>query len=91
MNWNRKLSVVAAIAYITVAWCVSGARAAFQMGVFCLLPLTFIWFSDTLRLPKASAPPATGSNPSAGMMIRVAGWMIMLLPALFLLAAWCLT
>ena len=91
MTWNRKLSLLVALAYIILAWYMGSGRAAFQMGLFSILPLACIWFSEAMGGYTGPTLRGAITNPSAGLMVCIAGWLVLLLPAIFLLAAWCLT
>ncbi len=85
------MSALVAAIYIAVAASLGGGASAFQMAIFCLLPLACIWFADAMRGYTGPTPRGAFISPSAGLMVCVAGWMIMLLPVFFLFAAWCLT
>lgn len=83
MNWNKLLSGLLAIAYVAIAAIHGGMKAAFEFAIFLILPLSCIWFSDAMGgytgsgLLQFSAPI---TKPSPGILIRVIGWVVLLLP-----------
>jgi hypothetical protein len=48
MTRNRLLSGVVAAIYIVVALCFGGAEAGLKIGLFLILPLACIWFSEPM-------------------------------------------
>ena len=83
MNWNRILSSLVAVIYMVMAAIHGGAELAFKFGLFLMLPLGCIWFSDAmggytgLGLLGYGAPI---TKQSPGMLVRVMGWIVLLLP-----------
>lgn len=83
MRWNRILSVLVAITYIVLAAVFSGGASAFKIGLFVILPLACIWFSDAMGgytgFFGAGGYPITQQSP--GIFVRIMGWVVLLLPA----------
>jgi hypothetical protein len=83
MNWNKILSGLVAIIYIVIAAIHGGAEMAFKIGIFLILPLGCIWFSDAmggyvgLGL-MAFDYPITKQSP--GLLVCIMGWVVLLLP-----------
>ncbi len=80
MNWNRILSGTVAAAYILTACFGSSAETGFKAALFVVLPLACIWFSEAMA--SYAGPTWRGSitNPSRGVVVCVAGWLLLLLP-----------
>ena len=82
MRWNRILSVLVAITYIVLAAIFSGGALAFKIGLFVILPLACIWFSDSMGGYTGFLPlgdyPITQQSP--GILVRIMGWVVLLLP-----------
>lgn len=90
MNWNRILSILVAATYITLAAIFSGAEPAFKIGIFVMLPLACIWFSDAMGGYTGLGmlwfdAPITQKSP--GILIRILGWIILLLPVTMIIIA----
>jgi hypothetical protein len=81
MNWNKTLSGLLAVAYIVVALVHDGAKTAFVFAIFLMLPLGCIWFSDAMGGYKGGfAMSAPITYPSPGFLVRIVGWVLLLLP-----------
>ena len=89
VSWNRVLSSLVAIAYVVLALIFRGGEAAIKVGFFVLLPLTCIWFSDAMGRYTgffgAGGYPITQQSP--GILVRVMGWVVLLLPVVFVAIA----
>ena len=82
MNWSRILSSLVAITYIVLALIFIGSAAAFKIGLFVILPLMCIWFSDVMGAYTGFLPlgdyPITQQSP--GLLVRIMGWVVLFLP-----------
>jgi hypothetical protein len=85
MNWNRILSSLVAVIYIVIAAILGGAEFAFKIGLFLILPLACIWFSDAMGGYTglglmAYDYPITKQLP--GILVCIMGWGVLFLPAI---------
>jgi hypothetical protein len=87
LGWNRFLSGLLALIYILGASLVAGAEGGFKIGLGVILPLTCIWFSDEMGGYTGSAGSIWISAPSPGIIVRILGWLVLLLPVIFLIIA----
>lgn len=88
-NWQRKLSLVIAIAYLIIWPIMSRAKSAAHLmvdlliGIICLaLPLACIWFGDELGgfyYPDGK-PDSDITAPSPGKLVIIGGWILLFLP-----------
>jgi hypothetical protein len=88
LSWNRILSALLAVIYFIAALLTGGPEAGFKVLGFVILPLACIWFSEAMggyTGPTASMPITA---PSPGIMVCIAGWVLMLLPVVFVIIAW---
>ena len=85
LNWNRALSGWQAAFYVIGAFLDVGAEAGFKVIAVVTLPLACIWFSDAMG---GYTGPTTGlwiTAPSPGVFVCILGWMLLLLPLVFLI------
>jgi len=85
MNWNRILSGLVAVIYVVIAAVLGGTELAFKMGIFLILPLGCIWFSDAMGGYTglglmAYDYPITKQSP--GILVCIMGWVVLLLPVI---------
>jgi hypothetical protein len=83
MTWNRTASAILAIAYIIIAIIAHRPGLAIETGVFVILPLACIWFSEAMGRYTglgglAYGYPITGESP--GILVCFMGWIVLLLP-----------
>ena len=81
-DWNRILSGVLAVAWISLSTIAAGLRG-FLMSVLQLaLPLACIWFPDVLGSMASSLPGPLSNVPirqaSPGCAVRFMGWVVLL-------------
>lgn len=82
MSWNRILSGLLAATYIVVALCGGGAEVAFKAALFVILPLACIWFSEAMGGYTGPSWRAAITAPTPGVFVCIAGWLLLLLPAI---------
>jgi hypothetical protein len=82
MIWNRILSGLLAVAYVAVAAYGGGAEAAFKTALFVVLPLACIWFSEAMGGYTGPSWRAAITAPTPGVFICIAGWLLLLVPAI---------
>ena len=72
-----------AVVYIVIAAIHGGAESAFKFGLFVILPLGCIWFSDAMGGYTglgllAYDYPITKQSPR--LLVCIMGWVVLLLP-----------
>jgi hypothetical protein len=80
MNWNRILSGLLAVIYVTTAFATSGAKAGFEVLIFVILPLACIWFGDEMGGYTGASWGGAITDETPGLLVRIAGWLLLLLP-----------
>jgi hypothetical protein len=80
MSWNRILSGLLAVSYIVFAFFVDGAKGAFILALFAILPLACIWFSEAMGGYIGPVWRGSITDSSPGVLVCVAGWLLLLLP-----------
>ena len=80
LNKNRFLSSLVACVYVVVGLLAGGGGGGFIAFLFVILPLACIWFSDAMGgfTGIAGSIGVTASSP--GLLICIAGWVLLLLP-----------
>jgi len=81
MSWNRILSGLLAVSYVVLASCVAGAKGAFILTLFAILPLACIWFSEAMGGYIGPVWRGSITHSSPGLFVSIAGWLLLLLPA----------
>jgi len=81
MSWNRILSGLLAAVYIVVAFLGGGAKGAFTLALFVILPLGCIWFSNAMGGYIGPVWRGAITHPTPGLVVCIAGWLLLLLPA----------
>ncbi|MGZ4963770.1 MAG: hypothetical protein ACXWDN_02950 [Limisphaerales bacterium] len=83
MNWNRAISAVVAIVYVVLALILRGPVSALEVGIFAVLPLACIWFSEAMGSYTGLGGLAYGypiTKESPAVLVCVLGWIVLLLP-----------
>ncbi len=75
----RILSLAISGWYLYGAYSRSGQEAAIKIGLFLLVPLSFIWFSRILSRIIGSVVP----GKPGGCFIKLVGWILLLIPFLY--------
>jgi hypothetical protein len=86
-NISRVLSLVIALFYlgITSYFALSPAKLFANlliMGGALLLPLACIWYGDELGEYVGTFPGPSINRKSPGWMVKLGGWVLLLLPAI---------
>jgi hypothetical protein len=84
LSRNRIFSGLLAILYIIVAALGGGAATAFNVGMFVVLPLACIWFSEPMGRYVGPGWRGVITTPTPATLVCIAGWLLLLLP----LAVW---
>ncbi len=81
MTWNRASSLIVAIAYLLFFF-IDGSEGTWPiMLAFLMLPLMCIWFGAELGDFTGLGPHLIYiSNSSPGILIRIIGWVLLLMP-----------
>ena len=80
LSKNRALSGLLAVIYIVVAAFGGGAKAAFAVGMFVVLPLGCIWFSEPMGGYVGPAWRGAITSPTPAVFVCIGGWLLLLLP-----------
>jgi hypothetical protein len=84
LSWNRVLSVILAAIYVVVAFVTSGGEDGFRVLLAVLLPLACIWFGDAMGGFTGPAGTIGITAASPGLIVCILGWVILLLPIVFM-------
>jgi hypothetical protein len=78
------LSGVIAAIYVLAALVTTSAEHAFLALLFVIFPLACIWFGDAMGgfTGPAGTIGITASSP--GVVVRILGWVVLLLPVIFM-------
>ena len=85
MSWNRILSAAVAAIYVIGAFATGGGEAGFKVFGFVILPLACIWFGDAMGGFTGPAGSIGITAPSSGLFVCIAGWILLILPVLFII------
>jgi hypothetical protein len=80
MNWNRIISGLVAVIYLTLAFAHGGMEPALKFGLFLILPLFCIWFSDAMGGYTGLTSYMISISSSLGVRVCILGWLLLLLP-----------
>jgi hypothetical protein len=80
LSSNRVLSGVLAAIYLVMIFCFVGAEAGFKAGLFLLLPLACIWFSESMGGYTGPAWRGVITSPTPANFVCIGGWFLLLLP-----------
>ena len=84
IDWNRLLSFIIALLYLVIAYFIGGGEFAMKIILFLILPMAAIWFSDALGDITSSGPSIISFAPinrqSPGIIVKIAGWILLLSP-----------
>ena len=85
-NISRALSVVVASIYLGLAIYFSQQGTLtgnlLRMGMGLLFPLACIWFGDELGDYVGTLPGPAITHTTPGWMVKLGGWVLLLLPAI---------
>lgn len=85
LGWNRILSGSLAICYILGASAAGGAEGGFKILLCVTLPLACIWFGDAMGNYTGPSGSIWVTAPSPGVFVQILGWLVLLLPVIFML------
>jgi hypothetical protein len=85
LSKNRFISGLLAIGYIVFGSVAGGAEGGFMMFGFVILPLACIWFGDAMGGYTGLSWDIWITAPSPGLFVCIAGWILLILPILFII------
>jgi hypothetical protein len=84
LSKNRLFSAILAAIYVIGAFITVGGEGAFKVLIFLIFPLTCIWFSEAMGGYTGPSGSSWITAPSPGIIVCILGWIVLLLPALFM-------
>jgi hypothetical protein len=85
LNKSRIASSVLATIYIIGGFATEGGEGGFKVLAVVILPLACIWFGDAMGGFTGPAGSIGITAPSPGLFVCIAGWILLLLPILFII------
>jgi len=85
LDWNRASSGAVAASYVVAALVTASGEQAFLALLFAIFPLACIWFGDAMGGFTGPAGTIGITAPSPGTMVRILGWVVLLLPAMLMI------
>ena len=90
---GRTLSLIISAAYlvITAFFAYSRGKLLTDLLIVCaalLLPLACIWFGDEFGEYVGTVPGPAINRKSPGWMVKIGGWVLLLLPAIIFWFIW---
>jgi hypothetical protein len=85
LSWNRILSGLLAIVYVIGAFVTAGAEGGFKVLGLVILPLACIWFGEAMGGFTGPSGSIWITAPSPGLMVCIAGWLLLIIPLVFIL------
>ncbi len=83
VDWHRTLSLIVALLYVGGGLWAGRQGEWVLISGYTLICLGFIWFADEVGDYVGLGPKGIFiSSPTPGFLIRWAGWLLLLLPAL---------
>jgi len=79
MKINRVVSGLIALTYLGGAYYMGGSEAAFKTGMFLILPMACIWFSEGMG-SSGGGPFVNSTTP--GCLVAAGGWLVLFLPVI---------
>ena len=78
---SRIISGLIALAYLVGAYVSDGIETAWKVGLFLILPLACIWFSDTMGgYTGVGMGRGAITSTTPGCLVAFGGWLLLLLP-----------
>jgi hypothetical protein len=79
------LSGLLAVIYILGAFVGEGAEAGCKVILLVIFPLACIWFSEAMGRYTGPAAGIAITATSPGLVVRILGWVVLLLPIIFVI------
>ncbi|MBT3200539.1 MAG: hypothetical protein HN350_11540 [Phycisphaerales bacterium] len=77
---SRIVSGLLAVVYVGTAYLATDAETAFKVGMFLVIPLACIWFSEEMGSFTGTMHGRAITATSPGCMVAFCGWILLLLP-----------
>ena len=78
---SRIISGLIALAYLVGAYVSDGLETAWKVGLFLILPLACIWFSDAMGgYTGVGSGRGAITSTTPGCLAAFGGWLLLLLP-----------
>jgi hypothetical protein len=81
-DWNRIASALLVIVWLGILGFAAGLQGVIRGALDVALPVACIWFADALGSMTAAFPSALSNVPidrtSPGCLVRVLGWVVLL-------------
>jgi hypothetical protein len=87
MNWSRIFSALIATIYLIVGFAHRGLEGAFKIGLFLIFPLFCIWFAEAMGVYIGPTLNGGIDTASPGWLVRICGWLLLLLPIIVVCVA----
>ncbi len=80
---SRILSGIIAVAYLVGAYFAADAETMWKVGLFLILPLACIWFSDAMGgYTGVGMGRGAITSTTPGCLVAFGGWLLLLLPVI---------
>lgn len=79
---KRILSGLVAIIYLIVAYAAAGSGGAIKCGLFLILPMACIWFSEEMGSFTGVMRGQYINAETPGCLVAFGGWLVLMLPVI---------
>ena len=86
---SRILSAIISLAYLAIAYFAGGGGAALRCGIFLVLPLACIWFSEEMGSFTGVMRGQAITSTTPGCLVAFGGWLFLCLPLVIALIRVC--
>lgn len=84
---KRIISAIIAILYITLIYYGGGGSIALKFGIYLLLPLACIWYSEEMGAFGGNMYGHSVTAKTPGCLVAFGGWILLLLPLIIAIVA----
>jgi hypothetical protein len=79
---SKTLSLILVIIYLAFAYYGDGAETAFKVGMYAIIPLACIWFSQPMGNYTGTMRGQLITSSTPGCLVATGGWLLLLMPIL---------
>jgi len=79
---SRIISGVIALVYLVGAYASGGGETTFHVGLFLVLPLACIWFSEEMGNYAGMLMQGGPMTSSPAWLVAALGWMLLFMPVI---------